>query len=169
MNNRKFKIYVGTDHAGFRLKEKITPYLTSLGYEVLDFGAHGYDESDDYPDYISKVASAVSLNPENIRGVIFGGSGQGEAIVANRYPNVRAIVYYGGGLLSSKKAIVKLGRQHNDSNILSIGARYVSVSLAKKAIREWLQERFEGSERHARRIKKIERISREIKNNPNIN
>lgn len=163
--NHKPKIYIGADHAGFDLKEELIPYIKSLGYEVVDCGADEYDQNDDYPDYISVVAKAVALNPEHNCGIILGGSGQGEAIVANRYPNVRAIVFYGNPGLFSKGDIIKLGREHNDSNVLSLGSRFLKTSEAKKAIKSWLTTHFSNEERHVRRIKKIEKISREIKNN----
>jgi len=158
-----FKIYIGGDHAGFKTKEKIIPWLKRMGYEIFDCGSFQYDEYDDYPDFITPVAKAVSLNPEHVRGIIFGGSGQGEAIVANRFPNVRAIVYYGNSR-SSFKDIIKLGREHNNSNVISIGARFVSLSSTKSAIEKWLTVPFSWSDRHMRRIKKIEKISKEVKN-----
>ena len=158
-----FKIYIGGDHAGFKIKQKIIPWLKKMGYEVFDCGAFLYDEYDDYPDFIAPVAKAVSLNSEHVRGIIFGGSGQGEAITANRFPNVRAIVYYGKSR-SSFKDIVRLGREHNNSNIISIGARFISLSATKTAIEKWLTTPFSWSDRHMRRIKKIERISKEVKN-----
>lgn len=161
--NHKPKIYIGTDHAGFVMKEKLKPFIEKLGYEVVDCGAFRYDDSDDYPDFIASVAKAVSLNPTYIHGIILGGTGQGEAIVANRFPNVRATVFYGsGGLLKSEKAMIELARKHNDSNILSIGARMVSLRLAKKAVKHWLSIGFSNVERHLRRIKKIEKISKEV-------
>jgi len=166
--SKKYKIFLGTDHAGFELKEKVSAYLKKAGFEVTDFGAKKFDQYDDYPDYISLVAESISCNPDMNRGIIFGGSGQGEAIVANRYPNVRTTVYYGGGFMSDKLEIIKLGREHNNSNILSIGARFVNFSLAKKAIDLWLGTAFSGEEKHIRRIKKIEKISREVKCNVNI-
>lgn len=163
--SHKPKIYIGTDHAGFVMKQKLVPFIKSLGYEVEDCGAYRYDDSDDYPDFIHPVAKAVSLNPENIRGIILGGSGQGEAIVANRFPNVRAVVFYGsGGLFKSEKAMIELTRAHNDSNILSLGARMISLKLAKKAVKDWLSINFPGGEKHKRRIKKIEMITKMIRN-----
>ncbi len=165
MNNvsKKYRIYLGTDHAGFELKNKISEFLKKEGFEVEDCGAKNFDQYDDYPDYISIVAESISCNPDMNRGIIFGGSGEGEAIVANRFPNVRTTVYYGGGFLNNKLDIVRLGREHNNSNVLSIGARFVSLSLAKKAIMLWLSTAFSGEEKHVRRIKKIERISRDVK------
>ena len=161
----KPKIYIGTDHAGFDLKEELTPFIKNLGYEVVDCGAFSYEESDDYPDYISPVANAVALNPNINCGIILGGSGQGEAVVANRFPNVRAMVFYGDPGLFSNGEIIKLGREHNDSNILSLGANFLTAKEAKRAVESWLTTHFSNDERHIRRIKKIEKISRQIKNN----
>ncbi len=163
--NHKPKIYIGADHAGFDLKEELIPFIKKLGYETVDCGAYEYDSADDYPDFISPVAKAVALNPERNCGIILGGSGQGEAMVANRYPNVRATVYYGDPGFFSKGLIVKIGREHNDSNVLSLGSRFLKTKQAEKAIKVWLSTHFTNEERHVRRIKKIERISREIKNN----
>lgn len=163
--NHKPTIYIGTDHAGFELKQKIIPFVQNLGYTVHDCGAFKFEEGDDYPDYISLVAKAVALNPEKNIGIILGGSGQGEAMVANRYPNVRAMVFYGNPNLFSKNDIIILGREHNDSNILSLGARFLKTKQAEAAIEEWLTTNFSNKERHKRRIKKIERVSREVKNN----
>ena len=163
--SHKPKIYIGTDHSGFDLKEELVPFIKTLGYEVVDCGAYEYDEDDDYPDFISPVAKAVALNPETNCGIILGGSGQGEAIVANRYPNVRAVVFYGDSEFFSKDGIIKLSREHNDSNILSLGSWFLKTKEAKKAVKIWLSTHFSNEERHIRRIKKIEKISREIKNN----
>ena len=163
--NHKKKVYIGTDHAGFELKEKLVPFIKELGYEVFDLGAHTYEKEDDYPDFISPVAKAVALNPNHNIGIILGGSGQGEAIVANRYPNVRAIVYYGEPSIFHNHAFIKISREHNDANILSLAARILKTSEAKKAVKIWLATHFSNAERHVRRIKKIEKISREIKNN----
>jgi len=170
MNNiglisHKPKIYIGTDHAGFELKEKLVLFIKKLGYEVIDCGAYKYEKEDDYPDFVSPVAKAVALNPDSIHGIVLGASGQGEAIVANRYPNVRAVVFYGKAGFFPKDDIIKLSREHNDSNILSLGARFLNIGQAKKAVKMWLSTNFTYKDRHVRRIKKIEKISREIKNN----
>lgn len=143
------KIYLGTDHAGFELKEKLKPFLMELGHEVEDLGAFAFDENDDYPDFISKVASTVSDETDS-RGIIFGKSGQGEAMVANRHAGIRSGVFYGGNL-----EIVKLLREHNNSNILSLGAGFISEEEAKEAVKIWLETPFSGDERHARRIAKF--------------
>jgi len=165
VRHHKQKIYIGTDHAGFDLKEKLVPFLKNLGYDVVDCGAYVFDPKDDQPNFISAVARAVALNPMHIKGIILGGSGQGEAIVSNRFPNVRAIVFYGNPGIFSKLDVIELGREHNDSNILSLGARFLSLRSAKKAVKKWLETPFSNAERHIRRIKETEAVSRNIKNN----
>lgn len=140
------KIHIGTDHAGFELKNKLVEYITELGHEVVDHGAFVFDESDDYPDFVKPVAIAVSENPE-VRGIILGGSGQGEAMCANRHQGTRATEYYGGPI-----EIVKISRQHNNANILSIGARFVTDDEAKQAVKVFLETDFSNDERHLRRI-----------------
>ena len=156
------KIFVGTDHAGFEMKEKLVPFIKKHVYEVTDCGAFKYEEFDDYPDFIAPLAKAVSDQPEKIKGIILGGSGQGEAIVANRFPNVRAVVLYANPIYKVSD-IVKLSREHNDANILSLGARFLALSDAKEAIREWLGTQFSNEYKHIRRLKKLDRISREIR------
>lgn len=158
------KILFATDHAGFELKEKLVPFVKSLGYEMEDYGAHKYDEDDDYPDSISKVASEISENPDSVRGIILGGSGQGEAIVANRYPNVRAVVFNGQCEAPSEKIPneIVISRQHNDANILSLGARFLTEKTAKEAVKLWLETEFPAKERHVRRIAKIAEITKKI-------
>ena len=148
-------IYLATDHAGFELKEKIKKYLVELGMEVEDLGAHEFNPEDDYPDFVRPVAEAVANDPERSRGIIFGGSGQGEAIVVNKVKGIRAAVYYGGPV-----DIVKLSRQHNDANILSLGARFITLEQAKEAIKVWLDTKFEGG-RHKRRMHKISEFEQE--------
>ena len=152
-------IHVATDHAGFAHKEVIVAWLINEGYQVVDHGAHIFDELDDYPDFISKAAAVVSERPKDNIGIIFGGSGQGEAMVANRYPNVRATAFYGG-----PNEIIELSRAHNDANILSIGARFVSVEEAKSCILFWFKAAVLEDEKHRRRIQKIEVLTRSIKN-----
>lgn len=144
------KIHLATDHAGYELKEKIMNFLVDLGYEVSDHGAFEYDENDDYPDFIKKAAQAVSDDPENTMGIIFGGSGQGEDMVADKFKDVRSAVYYGGNL-----EIVKLAREHNNANVLSVGARFVDDEEAKQAVKLFLETSFSEVERHQRRIDKI--------------
>lgn len=151
----KKKIYIGSDHAGFELKNKLISWLESEGYVIADMGPYIYNDKDDYPDFISLVAREVSESQDASFGVIMGGSGQGEAVVANRFPNVRAAVYYGGNL-----DIVKLSREHNDANVLSFGARFVNDKEAKEALALWLETPFSGDERHMRRIRKIDELKK---------
>ena len=145
------KIHIATDHAGFELKSKILDYLISKGHEVTDHGAKSFDPDDDYPDYIFPCAKAVSKD-KNSFGIILGGSGQGEAIAANRIRGVRAIVYYG-----FEETIPILSREHNNANIISIGARFVSENEIYDVIEKWLNISFSGG-RHQRRIKKLDNI-----------
>ena len=149
------KVFFGGDHAGVELKGKLVEFVRSLGYEVFDFGPKEYDENDDYPDFVIPVAQAIRNDSEQSRGVIIGGSGQGEAIVGNRFKRVRATVYYGGD-----PEIVKISREHNDSNILAIGARFASVEEAKRAVELWLKTPFSGDGRHFRRNKKIDELTK---------
>jgi len=142
-------IHLATDHAGFAHKEAIKEYLISQGITVIDHGARELVESDDYPDFIMPAAQAVAEDTES-KGIIFGGSGQGEAMVANRVKGVRATVYYGGTV-----EIIALSREHNDANILSVGARFVSIPEAKKIIDLWLATAFTQDPKHIRRINKF--------------
>lgn len=144
------KIYIGADHAGFEIKESLVKFLRAEGHEVDDKGAHTYDALDDYPSFILPVAEAVVAEPE-ARGIILGGSGQGEAMCANRVKGARAAVYYGGAV-----DIAVLSRAHNDANILSLGARFIDEEEAREVVRVWLETPFSGEERHIRRIQKIE-------------
>jgi ribose 5-phosphate isomerase B len=145
-------IYFATDHAGFELKNILLEFVrTELGYEVVDCGAYAYDAEDDYPDTISLASKLVGEEPQSRKGIILGGSGQGEAMVANKFPHVRATVYYGG-----EKEIISLSREHNDANILSLGARFLTPEEAKEVVRTWLSTDFSHEERHSRRLQKIE-------------
>lgn len=144
------KIVLATDHAGFLHKEELKKFLQGKGYEVQDFGTDS-EQSCDYPDYIFPAAKAVAADPEDVRGIIFGGSGQGEAMTANRVKGVRATVYYGGN-----PEIIELSRTHNNANVLSIGARFVPVDEMKAVVERWLLLEFPPEERHVRRIQKID-------------
>ena len=157
MELSSFAIHLATDHAGFALKNAVKAWLEGEGYSVVDHGAHHLDELDDFPDFIREAAHAVSIAPAAARAIIFGGSGQGEAMVANRYPHVRATVYYGGD-----KKIVTLSREHNDANVLSLGARFVDEASAIPVIEEWLNTSFLGDEKYERRNQKIERITKSL-------
>jgi ribose 5-phosphate isomerase B len=155
-------VHIGSDHAGFSLKEALVDYLKKLNYEVVDHGAHLYDEFDDYPDFVAPVGKAVSDRPNTVKGIVIGGSGQGEAMVANQFPNVRAAVFYGNKIFQGTD-IIKLSRQHNDANVLSLGARFLTTGEAKDAVRVWLSTPFSGEYKHIRRLKKIEKILREVR------
>ncbi len=136
------KIHIATDHAGLDLKNIIRDYLISKGHEVTDHGAHQYDALDDYSDYIFPCAKAVASDLES-RGIILGGSGQGEAMAANRVKGVRAAVFYNGPV-----EIVKLSREHNNANILSLGARFMTEDEIYGVIQMWLDEPFGGGRHH---------------------
>lgn len=163
------KVYLATDHAGFELKEKVKNFLSEKGYDVTDCGATSFDPNDDYPDFIAKAAKEVSDDPENSRAIIFGGSGQAEAMVANKFKNVRCGLFYAavtpfgaadvtGRTSEDPLEMIRLTREHNNANVLSIGARFVSEEIAKKAVELWLTGQFTGGERHVRRIYKIKQL-----------
>ena len=141
-------IVLATDHAGFELKEHVKKFLLKKGYDIKDFGALEYDGLDDYPDFILPAAKYISEH--KLIGIIFGGSGQGEAMAANRINGIRAAVFYNG-----PDEIVELSRLHNNANILSIGARFVNNQEVEKVIELWLSTDFEEG-RHEKRIKKLD-------------
>ncbi len=143
------KIHIATDHAGLELKNIIRDYLIEKGHDVKDHGAYEYDALDDYPDFICPCAKAVAIDSES-RGIILGGSGQGEAMAANRIKGARAAVFYNG-----PTEIVKLSREHNNANILSLGARFMTENEIYDVIEMWLNKPFEGG-RHQRRIEKLD-------------
>lgn len=161
-------LYFASDHAGFALKNALIEHLRTLGYGVKDFGSHAYDHEDDYPDFVLPLARAVAdAEGKGIaRGIIVGGSGQGEAMCANRVPGVRAAVFYGpmrvsaaleieGGRSQDGFDLVRLARRHNNANALSIGARFVSGEEAEEAVHIFLDTPFSDSPRHARRLAKF--------------
>lgn len=143
-------LYIASDHAGFHLKKIICNSLTTHGVPYTDMGAATENPNDDYPDFILQAAKKVAENPEQHRGIILGGSGQGEAIAANKVQGIRAIVYYG-----EPNDIITLSREHNNANILSLGARFLTDQQACDAVTQWLKTKFSGDERHVRRIQKI--------------
>lgn len=154
--NIKPTIHLATDHAGLERKDETKRWLEEEGYVVVDHGAHVFDAEDDFPDYIKKAAEAVSKEPTT-RAIIFGGSGQGEAMVANRFPHVRATVFYGGN-----EEIITLSREHNDANVLSVGARFVSIETLERILRTWLTTPFLENPKYERRNQKIEHITKEL-------
>mgnify|MGYP003394349138 CR=1 FL=1 len=156
------RIHLAADHAGFQMKEDIKSFLVASGFEVEDHGAESFVPDDDYPEIIAHAAKALALSDED-RAILFGASGQGEAIVANRFPRVRAAVFYGNTGTQVDTGGMTLGllestRAHNDANVLSIGARFVTLDEAKEAVSLWLKTPFSGEERHQRRVVDIERL-----------
>ncbi len=164
------KVYLATDHAGFALKEIIKPLLIEKGYSVEDCGAFSFQPEDDYPDFIAKAAEAVAKNAED-RAIIFGGSGQAEAMTANKFPHVRAAVFYSpvlpvgaadvaGRMSNDPYEMIRLTREHNNANVLSLGARFLSADEAQQAVILWLQTPFSNDVRHVRRIEKMHEIEK---------
>ncbi len=145
-------IYIASDHAGFELKKVLIDYLKSKGEEVKDMGPEVYDKLDDYPDFIYPCAKRVGQESGSL-GIVIGWSGQGEAFAANKAKGVRAVVYYGGN-----PEIIKLSKIHNNANVLSLGAGFLSVDEAKAAVDLWLATDFLNEERHVRRIEKITKL-----------
>jgi len=154
------KIFIGTDHAGYVLKESLMASLKADGHEVIDKGAFTYDEHDDYPDFVIPVAEEVSKNPNTVKGIIIGATGQGEAIAANKFTHVRAVVYYGEAkcVVDDEANIIVRSREHNNSNVLSLGARFLIEEEMMIAVELWLKTPYTGSERHLRRLAKIDKI-----------
>ncbi|MEM8867390.1 MAG: ribose 5-phosphate isomerase B [Verrucomicrobiota bacterium] len=146
MSDQKLKVSIGTDHAGFPLKGPIMQFLKAQGHEVLDYGCDS-TESTDYPDFIRPAAQAVADGTADC-GIVLGGSGNGEAIVANKVKGVRC------GLCWDEWS-AQMTKEHNNANCIAIGARPVSEALALTIIKTWLDATFEGG-RHARRVEKIE-------------
>jgi len=142
------KIYVGADHAGFDLKQKLVAELKKLGYEPIDVGPKALDPGDDFPDYAKPVAEAVSRGVVDL-GVLTCGTGLGMSYTANRYPKVRAAVAW-------RPEIAELARKHNDANILVLPSRFVSEQEGLEILHKWLDTKFEGG-RHQRRVEKIEK------------
>jgi ribose 5-phosphate isomerase B len=141
----QLSIAIGADHAGFHLKEAIAEYVRALGHNVEDFGAHSEDRVD-YPDFAHPVANAVESG-KAVYGILICGSGNGISMAANKHKGIRAAVCW-------NREIAKLARQHNDANILSLPARFISVEEAKACTDEFLNTAFEGG-RHADRVNKI--------------
>lgn len=153
--NKIKKIFIGTDHAGFEYKEAIKKALIQDGYDVEDKGALKYDSQDDYPDFIYPVAVEVAKDPDNLKGIVLGGSGEGEALLANKVKGIRAVIGF-------SEFVVIASREHNDGNILSLGARTISKDDVIKFVRLWLKTPFSDNERHRRRIDKIKNIEERL-------
>ncbi len=151
------KIVIASDHAGFELKKYLVTSLQDKGYDVVDIGNGIYNEHDDYPDYIKMVGEYISEhnNSKQYRGIVIGGSGQGENICVNRFKNVRSALIYGNDIELNTQ-IAKLSRQHNNANVMSLGARFIEQRHALEIVQIWLDENFSNEERHIRRLTKIE-------------
>ncbi len=147
------KIAIASDHAGFEMKEEVKGFLKELGHEYKDFGTED-KKPVDYPDFALKVANAVSKN-ECERGILFCGTGLGMSIVANKISGIRAVLCYDINT-------AKLSREHNDANILTLGARIIEFEKAKRIISVWLETDFLG-ERHSKRIEKIKEIEKKAR------
>ncbi|MBI5126614.1 MAG: RpiB/LacA/LacB family sugar-phosphate isomerase [Candidatus Taylorbacteria bacterium] len=147
------KLLIAADHAGIELKNALVKHVQDAGHEIVDMSPTVTSPTDDYPIIMHPVAIEVARDPENIKAIIIGGSGTGEAIEANRHRGVRAAIYYGGN-----PEIVKLSREHNNANVLSLGARFLSKEDAVSAVSLWLATPFSGDERHVRRIKEIDTL-----------
>jgi ribose 5-phosphate isomerase B len=163
------KIAVATDHAGFEHLKHLKEYLAAQGHECQDFGPASFDEADDYPDFIFPAAQAVA-NGDCKAGIILGGSGQGEAMAANRVKGVRCTLFYGpvvaktavdaeGTVSEDPYEILRLSRQHNHANMLSLSSRFLTIDETKQAIQTWLETPYSDAERHARRVKKLDELS----------
>jgi ribose 5-phosphate isomerase B len=163
------KIAITTDHAGVEKLKLLQVYLNGLGHECINYGPREVDIDDDYPNFMYPAAHAVADGTCE-RGIIVGGSGQGEAMCANRVKGVRAAVYYGpakavesidaeGDKSQDEFEILRLSRQHNDANVLSLAARFLTEDDVRLAVRIWLDTPFSGIGRHARRVKKIDELA----------
>ncbi len=144
------RIYIASDHAGFELKTALSAFLQSNEHDVVDVGPHAFDPHDDYPDFCMAAATAVVADAGSF-GIVIGLSGQGEAMAANRVQGARAAVFYGG-----PEEIVTLSREHNDANVLSLGAKFLTIEEAQAAVALWLATPFSQGERHLRRITKLD-------------
>lgn len=160
------KIALTTDHAGYEALRSLKIFIESLGHECVDFGPERYDPDDDYPDFMFPAALAVARG-DCERAVIMGGSGQGEAMAANRVKGVRCALFYSlavaktavdaeGATSDDPYEIIKLSRQHNDANVLSLSGRFLGPEEMQIAVKLWLETPFSGVERHSRRITKLD-------------
>jgi|Deesub1362A_J573_1020465.scaffolds.fasta_scaffold00077_23 RpiB/LacA/LacB family sugar-phosphate isomerase len=145
----KDKVFIGSDHAGFKLKEQIKEYLAELGVDYEDLGNHELDPHDDYPDYALKVAEKVAETKS--RGILICDSGVGVCIVANKVKGIRAVN-------AGSVRIAEMSRRHNNTNVLCLGQDYVTVDEAKDIVKAWLETEFSSESRHHRRVDKITRI-----------
>ena len=161
-NNTKIgvRVYLGSDHAGFEMKRELISFLKENGFDLYDCGPKEYVHDDDYPDYVSIVARCITDEP-GAMGIVLGWSGQGEAVAANRFSGIRAVVFNGQYAPADGRELpdeIKISREHNDANILSLGARFLNFDESRSAVTEWLATSFSNDERHMRRLNKIDQI-----------
>lgn len=160
------KIALSTDHAGYQRMKKLKEGLELAGYACHDFGPATFDVNDDYPDFIKPACESILAGGCAV-GIIFGGSGQGEAMAANRFKGIRCTVWYGpsvaieavdatGTQSTNPYEILKLSKEHNNANMLSIAGRFVTDAETLKVAILWLNEKFKDEERHKRRIQKLD-------------
>jgi ribose 5-phosphate isomerase B len=143
-HHRRMRVHLGSDHAGFALKQALTVRLVELGHEPVDHGPMAYDELDDYPPFCLRAARAVVADPGSL-GVVVGGSGNGEAIAANKVAGARCA-------LAWSEQTARLGRQHNDANVVSVGARMHDEATALALVEAFLETPYSGEDRHDRRL-----------------
>jgi ribose 5-phosphate isomerase B len=141
------RVYLGSDHAGYELKVHLVSYLAKQGYDMVDLGPAAFDPEDDYPVYCLRTGTAVVADPGSL-GVVIGGSGNGEQIAANKVPGVRAA-------LAWNTETARLSREHNDANVVSVGARMHTLDVAAELVMTFLTTPFSRGERHVRRIAQI--------------
>ena len=161
------QVYFAADHGGFKLKEILVKFVRELGYDAYDCGAFTNEPEDDYPAIIATAAQRLSIDSlegKDSRAIVIGASGQGEAIVANRFRGVRCATYYGAAgeqkdMSGKTLDMISSTREHNNANALSLGARFIIEDEAKKVVEKWLKAGFSGEGRHARRIKQIDEVT----------
>jgi ribose 5-phosphate isomerase B len=141
------RVYLGSDHAAFELKQRLVDHLRSLGHEPVDCGPEAFDPDDDYPPFVLLAATRTAADPGSL-GVVLGGSGNGEAIAANKVRGVRCA-------LAFSEDTARLGREHNDANVLSLGARMYDEATALRFAEIFLSTPFSGEERHVRRLAQL--------------
>ncbi|MEV4619687.1 ribose-5-phosphate isomerase [Asanoa sp. NPDC049573] len=141
------RVYLGSDHAGYELKSHLVTHLATKGYDVVDVGAHVYDEGDDYPAFCLHTGARVVDDPGSL-GIVIGGSGNGEQIAANKIKGVRAALIWNADT-------AQLSRAHNDANVAGVGARQHTLDEATALVETFLSTPFSGAERHARRIAEV--------------
>lgn len=147
------RVHIGGDHAAYELKRRLVDHLQQTGHEAVDHGPHEYDADDDYPRFVVPTAQAVAAEPDSL-GIVLGGSGNGEQIAANKVPGVRAVLAY-------TVETARLGREHNDAQIVSIGSRMTSEADAIAIVEEFLATPFSGDPRHERRIDMLAAFERD--------